>query len=189
MLIRKSLKIVLESLSNISVIGVSDNEKEVMTSFKDHLPDVILIDIKMPMSDRLKMITAIKRLNPSQKIIILTTFEEEAYVRFALHAGADFFILRDVKPQILIKGIENLNQFDTLIPQDMATKVLKLTYDQDKLKDSIRLTSQEKDLITDLSKGLTPKDISKKLLTSTAMVRFYISRLFFGACHHPNFVE
>ena len=87
-LIRESLKIILDMNNDIKVVGVADNGRKVLDLIKKTLPDIILMDIRMPELDGVHCTKAVKEKFPDVKIIILTTFDDDEYVFYALKFGA-----------------------------------------------------------------------------------------------------
>jgi serine/threonine protein kinase, bacterial len=97
-LIRKSLKIVLESMSDFKVISLAENGSEAVHLCEKKLPDIILMDIQMPVMDGIQATSQIKERCPESRVIILTTFEDIDHVRDALNSGAEGYIIKAVDP-------------------------------------------------------------------------------------------
>ena len=124
-LIRKSLRIVLESIADVKVISLAENGEEAIQSCESQLPDVILMDIQMPVMDGVQATEKIKERWPEVKVIILTTFQDITFVRNALNAGAEGYILKAVEPQFLIKGIELVYHGGSLVSPPLRRKFSK----------------------------------------------------------------
>ena len=93
-LIRESLKIILDMNSDIKVVGLAENGNKVLEQIRKNLPDIILMDIRMPEMDGVLCTKAVKEKYPEVKIIILTTFDDDEYVFYALKYGASGYLLK-----------------------------------------------------------------------------------------------
>ena len=96
-ILRKSLKIVIESISDINIIGSAENGEEAIALCERENPDIVLMDIQMPIMDGVMATEEIKKQWPHIKVIILTTFQDIAHVVNALNAGAEGYMLKAVE--------------------------------------------------------------------------------------------
>lgn len=185
-LIRKSLKIVLESLSEISIAGMAENGKEAIVLCEKEMPDIVLMDIQMPVMDGVKATEEIKKRWPHIKVIILTTFNDINHVLNALNAGAEGYILKAVDPEFLISGIKMVYHGGSLIPQELAREVFQHVHSGDKQtgskevseENSYDLNPQELKVLKLLSQGLSNKAISERMFLSLGTVKNYISNIY-----------
>ncbi|MGG2092205.1 response regulator transcription factor [Bacillus sp. S13(2024)] len=181
-LIQKSLKIVLESMANIEIIGMASNGQEALEICAKMNPDIVLMDIQMPIMDGVEATRILKGKYPFMKVIILTTFQEVHYVSNALQAGAEGYILKAVDPQFLIKGIELVHHGGTLVPQEIAKTIfhsIKSTTEQEQTYNNpYKLSDREIDVLYYLSKGLTNKAIAETLFLSVGTIKNYISIIY-----------
>lgn len=184
-LIRESLRIVLDSKEDISVVATAQNGQEVMQKIREDKPDVILMDIRMPKMDGVQCTKIIKENAPEIKIIILTTFDDDEYVYNALRFGASGYLLKGVSMDELENAIKTVYSGKAMINPDIASKVLKLfsqmaqsendeTIQVDKQAVS-ELTKTEWKIITEVGKGATNKEIADRLFLSDGTVRNYLS--------------
>lgn len=184
-LIRESLRIVLDSKEEISVVGTAQNGQEVMQKIREVKPDVILMDIRMPKMDGVQCTKIIKENEPEIKIIILTTFDDDEYVYNALRYGASGYMLKGVSMDELENAIKTVYSGRAMINPDIATKVLKLFSEmaQSESNDTIQvdknaveeLTKTEWKIIAEVGKGATNKEIADRLFLSDGTVRNYLS--------------
>jgi DNA-binding NarL/FixJ family response regulator len=188
-LIRKSLRIVLESISAVKVIGLAGNGEEAVRLCESNVPDVILMDIQMPIMDGVEATKIIKERWPDIKVIILTTFQDITHVRNALNAGAEGYILKAVDPEFLIKGIELVYHGGSLVPQNLAREVfLSVTESAEhreaqktsnvSVKNPYNLNQQELKVLGYLAQGLQNKAISEMMFLSIGTVKNYISIIY-----------
>jgi len=185
-LIRKSLKVVLESISDISIIGMADNGKEAIDLCEKENPEIVLMDIQMPEMDGVKATEEIKKRLPHIKVIILSTFQDINHVKNALNAGAEGYILKAVDPQFLVTGIQMVYHGGSLIPQELAKEVFQFfrtseekdILDQSPVVNIYELNKQELKILKYLAQGISNKAISEKMFLSLGTVKNYISNIY-----------
>ena len=107
-LLRESLKIILSSNNNIEVVDTVCNGTEVLESINKNIPDVILMDVRMPEMDGVTCTKIVKERYPQVKVIVLTTFDDDEYIYDALRYGASGYLLKGVSMQGLISGINTV---------------------------------------------------------------------------------
>ena len=116
-LIRDSLKIILDMNQNMEVVGVAENGREVLEQVAKVLPDIILMDIRMPELDGVQCTKAVKEKYPGVKIIILTTFDDDEYVFYALKYGASGYLLKGCSVQELTAAIQTVMNGGSILNQ------------------------------------------------------------------------
>ena len=184
-LIRQSLRIVLDSRSEFTVTDAVSNGVEVIQSIRRDKPDVILMDIRMPVMDGVQCTKIVKEGYPDIRIIILTTFDDDEYVYNALRFGASGYLLKGVSMDGLAEAIMTVYQGQAMINPDIATKVLRffsqMASDQSPIHIEDRqveeLTRNEWKIIDEVAKGHSNKEISEILSLSEGTVRNYISTI------------
>lgn len=184
-LIRQSLQIVLQTKPDLTVTDVASNGQEVIQKVRKNLPDVILMDIRMPKMDGVQCTKIIKEQYPKIKIIILTTFDDDEFVYNALKFGASGYLLKGVSMDDLVEAIHTVFNGRAMINPDIATKVLKLFSQMAQTDYSIQvsraneeqLTRTERKIIGQVEAGASNKEIADKLSLSEGTVRNYISAI------------
>ncbi len=184
-LIRQSLQIVLNTKEDMQVIGVASDGQEVIQSVRKNVPDVILMDIRMPKIDGVQCTKIIKENYPDVKIIILTTFDDDEFVYNALKFGASGYLLKGVSMDELANAIRTVYSGLAMINPDIATKVVKLFSQMAKADYSIPidesltkdLTKTEWKIIEQVEFGSSNKEIAKNLNLSEGTVRNYLSTI------------
>lgn len=184
-LIRQSLQIVLQTRKDLQVTDVASNGQEVIQSVRKNVPDVILMDIRMPKMDGVQCTKIIKENYPQVKIIILTTFDDDEYVYNALKFGASGYLLKGVSMDALVEAIHTVYNGRAMINPDIATKVLKLFSQMAKTDYSIQvstaseeqLNKTERRIIGQVEAGASNREIADKLSLSEGTVRNYISAI------------
>lgn len=184
-LITASLAIVLGGEADFEIVGTAENGKVALALTKQLSPDVVLMDIHMPEMNGVDATAQIKSLFPSVKVMILTTFEELGYVRDALAAGAEGYVLKAIHPKDLAAGIRLVHHGGTLITQEIAKQLItqwitpaeKVIEEKSNHKD-FGLTEREVEIVEELSKGLTNREIARKLFLTEGTVKNYISNIY-----------
>ena len=184
-LVRKSLEIILGNQDTIELIGAVSNGQEVIRFIRESLPDIIIMDIRMPKMDGVTCTRIIKDQYPQVKIIILTTFDDDEYIFKALRDGASGYLLKGISVDELITAIHKGYKGSAMINEDIASKVVNLFADIAKSKLYIEvnelgkkdINTTEKKIIALVSQGLSNKEIAGELSLSEGTVRNYLSNI------------
>lgn len=184
-LIRESLKIVLNTHEDLQVIDTVEDGFGVLDSLKRNIPDVILMDIRMPRMDGVYCTKMVKEAYPDVKIIILTTFDDDDFVFSALKFGASGYLLKGVSMDGLYQANLTVVSGGAMINPDIATKVFRLfskmantNYAINVNDDNVReLNKPEWKVIQQVGFGLSNKEIAQKLFLSEGTVRNYLSSI------------
>lgn len=186
-LIREGLKMILSICSDIEVIGEASNGREAVEKLKEFIPDIILMDIRMPVMDGVEAARLIKERYKCIKIIILTTFNEDEYIFEALKNGADGYILKDVKSDEIIKGIKTVYNGNILLQPEVATKVVKALNTVQKVSDGKKpiedgkiieeLTPRELEIAKLVAKGKSNREICDELFLTEGTVKNHLSKI------------
>lgn len=184
-LIRESLKIVLNTHEDIQVIDTAGDGFAVLDSIKRNMPNVILMDIRMPRMDGVYCTKTVKELYPDIKIIILTTFDDDEFVFSALKFGASGYLLKGVSMEGLYQAIKTVISGGAMINPDIATKVFRLFSKMANTNYAIsvndnnvnNLSNAEWKVIQQVGFGLSNKEIAQKLYLSEGTVRNYLSSI------------
>lgn len=182
-LMRDGLKTILELEDNIEVIGTAKDGQEAIEFCKQNLPDIILMDIRMPGMDGVESTRIIKSLYPKVVILILTTFNDDDYIIDALSYGASGYILKDIEGDALIKAINDAYKGSFMLPSDVAIKIAK------RLTKTNVVTPEQKKSLSDFSEreieiakmialGFNNKQIASSLFISEGTVKNYISNIY-----------
>jgi len=175
------LKIILE-LENFEVAGLCTNAKEAIEFLEKRHADVVLMDIRMPVMDGIEGTFNIKVRFPSVRVIILTTFCEEDYIKKSLSFGADGYILKSSDAQHIIDTIHAVLDGKVVIDKEIALFVansLKKDFQNNNINENKlkNLSERELEIARLIAQGYSNKDISKILFISEGTVRNYISSI------------
>ena len=182
-LIRESLKIVLDMNSNMEVIGLAENGLKVLEMLKKNVPDIILMDIRMPELDGVLCTKCVKEKYPNVKIIILTTFDDDEYIYNALKYGASGYLLKGCSVQELTAAIQKVMSGNSILNPNVINKVVKLFNQMAQVNISIEvdendvkeLNNTERNIAHLVGNGLSNKEIAEKLFLSEGTVRNSLS--------------
>lgn len=185
-LMRDGLKVILELEEDIEVVAVAENGKEALDLMMEVMPNIILMDIRMPVLNGVEATKLIKDKYKNVAIIILTTFDTDDLIIDALASGADGYMLKDIEGNSLVESIRSAYSGDTILPAKIAAKLVtrvvkgSLT-EQEKVKETLeefQMTEREKEICDLIVKGLTNKQICEKLYLTTGTVKNYITGIY-----------
>ncbi|MCX8095006.1 MAG: response regulator transcription factor [Caldisericia bacterium] len=179
-LIREGLKALLQMEDGFCVIGEASNGKEAYELYIKLKPDIVLMDIQMPVMNGVEAIKKIKEVDSQAKIIILTTFDDDQYVYDGLKSGALGYILKDISIEKLSETIRIVYEGGALIEPSITKKILselsKIEKPQIKKEALIEeLSLRELEILKLISKGYTNQDIADKLNLSVGTVKNYVT--------------
>jgi DNA-binding NarL/FixJ family response regulator len=178
-LILESLHIVLSMEDDLEIVGLAKNGEEALKDCEQFLPDIVLMDINMPVMDGVAATALIKDRIPATKIIMLTSYKEVEYVLSALSYGAEGYLLKALHPKDLAAGIRVVQAGGTLISQEMAGKLIKSINNAAPAKNNeFGLTAREIEVLHKLASGLRNQDIAEALYLSEGTVKNYISTIY-----------
>lgn len=181
-LIRSGLKIMLETYPDIEVIHQAGNGREAFECCKKEVPDVVLMDIRMPVSTGIEGTKLIKEVYPEVKIVMVTTFQDTEYIVEAMQYGASGYLLKDSSYEAIYDGIKVALSGKVVMDATVSEKLVmqpKVPASSMGKTDisSFGLTEREIELIRLVSQGLNNKEISEALFLSEGTVKNNISTI------------
>ena len=183
-LIRESLKIILSTNNEFEVIDTVGSGKEVVESIRRHIPDIILMDVRMPDMDGVQCTKFVKEVYPEIKVIVLTTFDDDEYIFSALKYAASGYLLKGVSLDELTSAIKTVLQGGAIFNPNVASKVTKIFSEMAKNnivaerihdEDLPNLSDTEWKIIQQVSQGLSNKEIAEILKFTEGTIRNYLS--------------
>lgn len=177
-IVRKGIWMFLSTELSIQMVGEAVDGQDAVRKAKSLQPDVILMDLVMPNEDGIEAIAEIKRCMPSVKIIVLTTFGDEAKVNAAMEAGADGYLLKDADGEELLQAIHAVQEGDMPLHPHVTRHLVK--GDVARHRDTNRaehLTDREKDVLRLVAKGLSNKGIAQVLSLCEGTVKVHVSNI------------
>ena len=181
-LVRAGFRALLDAQDDMKVVGEAVDGNDAVRLVKSLVPDVVLMDIRMPQCDGLE---ATRRIAADEqlaqvKIIILTTFDLDEYIFEALQAGASGFLVKDTEPVELIRGIQAVAQGDALLSPGVTRRLISefanLTRKSVPVPDLGALTEREREVMALVAAGLTNDEIAERLVVSPATAKTHVSR-------------
>jgi DNA-binding NarL/FixJ family response regulator len=182
-LVRSGFKVLLDLEDDITVVGEARTGAEAVELARATRPDVILMDIRMPQLDGIEATREIARTHGLQqvRVLILTTYDTDAYVFEALQAGASGFMLKDAGPAELLHAVRVVAGGDALLAPSITRRIIaQFTADRIATRTSedrlAPLTPREREVLALVGEGMTNEEIGAKLYLSPATARTHVSR-------------
>ena len=188
-LVRGAFVLLVNSAPDLEVVGEAANGAEAVDLVRSLAPDVVLMDIRMPVMDGLAATRAVGELDCATKVLVLTTFDLDEYVFAALRAGASGFLVKDTPPADLLAGIRVVARGDSLLGPS-ATRQLIEEFVRRGVADPggtpvrstppeslAALTEREREVLTLVARGLSNQEIGEELYVSAATAKTHVSRL------------
>ena len=183
-LFRRGLEIVLVTEPDIEVVGEASDGAEAVEKAGESLPDVVLMDIKMPRSSGIEACRAIKDVAPSARIVILTMSDEEEDLFDAIKAGASGYLLKDISLDQVADAVRSVHGGQSLISPSMAGKLLtefaslaRDTEEQPRQVPAPKLTDREMQVLKLVARGMNNRDIAKELFISDNTVKNHVRNI------------
>jgi DNA-binding NarL/FixJ family response regulator len=182
-LVRSGFRMVLEAREDMEVVGEAENGAGALELAARCRPDVILMDVRMPVMDGVEATRRLARTGTSARIVILTTFDSDEYVYEALRAGASGFLLKDVQPAQLVDAVRVVARGEALLAPTVTRRLLDRFAHT--LPDSSRtaptalaeLTERELEVLTLLASGLSNAELAERLFVSETTVKTHVSSI------------
>jgi len=184
-LFRRGLEMVLEEEQDIELVGQASDGAEAVEKAAESLPDVVLMDIRMPRSSGIEACRAMKEAAPSAKIVILTISDEEEDLFEAIRAGASGYLLKDIPLDEVADAVRAVHGGQSLINPSMAGKLLTEFATLAKRDDGERaqevppprLTDREMQVLKLIARGMNNRDIAKELFISENTVKNHVRNI------------
>lgn len=185
-LLRSGLRMVLEDVPGLSVVGEADDGDEAVRQVERLAPDVVLMDVRMPRVDGVEATRRIVEAHPATRVLILTTFDLDEYAFGALRNGASGFLLKDVPPAELVSAIRAVATGDAVVAPSVTRRLLDAFADRlPDLNDphghaprrSDALTDREREVLVEVAHGLSNREIADKLYLAEATVKTHLGRV------------
>lgn len=184
-LVRSGLVLILGGGEALEVVAQAANGWDGLAAVTEHRPDVVLMDIRMPVMDGIEATAAIAARPEPPKVIVLTTFDADEYVLRALAAGASGFLLKDTAPEDIVAAVRKVAEGEPMLSPSVTTTLIQQVTarrsperSRSALARMDRLTERERDVALAVGRGLSNAEIAQTLYLSVPTVKAHIGRLF-----------
>ncbi|MCM2677263.1 response regulator [Alkalicoccobacillus plakortidis] len=176
-MVRKGLIYFFEAIPEIEIVGEATNGQEAITMYERFLPDVVLMDVDMPVMNGIDATAQLLKRWPNARILIVTSFSDQDYVIPALQAGAAGYQLKDVEPEELVETIKAVHKGESKLHPQVMKHVLSHVSEDTTKKRLATLTEREIDVLKEISTGQSNKEIAETLFISEKTVKTHVSNL------------
>ena len=180
-LVRAGFRALLDAQPDIEVVGEAGDGVAATELAATAVPDVILMDVRMPKRSGIEACLAIKEAVPSAKIIMLTVSDEEADLYEAVKSGASGYLLKDSSIEEVAQAIRVVNEGQSLISPSMAVKLIdefkQMSKPEREQGPALRLTERELEVLRLVAKGLNNREVAKELFISENTVKNHVRNI------------
>jgi two-component system NarL family response regulator len=171
-------QVVLEGLgamigrqSDMTVVGEANNGLEAVELWRAHRPDVALVDLRMPVLDGVGVVTQVRLMDPTARVVILTTYDTEEDIYQGIRAGARGYLLKDARRNEVLDAIRRVHAGETLLSPNVTAKLAQRVTDE-------TLTDRERAVLTLLSAGKSNRDIGSEIHIEESTVKSHLKSIF-----------
>src|SRR5258706_2566086 len=169
--VREGLVSLVKRKADMTVVAEASNGREAVDLWKEHRPDLVLLDLRMPELDGVGAIKEIRQLDPNAHIVVLTTFDGDEDIYRAIKAGAKGYLLKDVPREALMDSIRRVHAGETCVPVHLAAKLAERVSGE-------TLSSREIDVLKLMAHGKSNKEIGSALFISEGTVKSHVKAIF-----------
>jgi DNA-binding NarL/FixJ family response regulator len=178
--VREGLRAILKSCKEIEVVGLAGDGDEALQIIPSVKPDVVLMDLKMPVMNGIQATHHIRTQYPDVRVLVLTTYDADQWVFDAIRSGAAGYLLKDTPRDGLIAAIKGTAEGKTHVDPNVAGKLF-VQVSKTPAEDTTvtaSLSEREREVLSLLARGLSNADIAARLFLSEGTVRNYVSAIF-----------
>ncbi len=177
-LVRDGLRLILDVEDGVEVVGEAKDGREAVALVGELAPDVVLMDVRMPVLDGLAATREVVASGSSTRVLMLTTYDEDTYLYEAIHAGASGFLLKDSRREQLVGAIRTVAAGDAVLHPELTRRLLD-RFGRGPAPDGVpgrlhSLTDRELEVLRCVARGLTNAEIAAELFLSEATVKTHL---------------
>ncbi len=184
-LVRAGLRMVLSSATDIEVVGEAVDGVQALAAVREHRPDVVLMDIRMPQMDGITATAALRRLDAPPEVIVLTTYQADEQVLGALRAGAAGFLVKHTPPADIVDAVRVVASGEAMLSPSVTRTLLSHFADagaSDRRRAAAQrlgsLTEREREVALAVASGASNAEVAASLFVTEATVKAHVSRVF-----------
>ncbi|WP_354637921.1 response regulator transcription factor [Kitasatospora camelliae] len=189
-LLRMAFATVLEAQPDMAPVGEAADGDQAVRLARELCPDVVLMDVRMPGTDGIEATRQVVEVSPGSRVLILTTFDLDAYAFAGLHAGASGFLLKNTRPEELLTAIRNVAAGDAVVSPRITRRLLESfrphlpdgsggarTVRSEHDERLARLSAREREVLVQVGRGLSNTEIAATLYLAEATVKSHLGRI------------
>jgi DNA-binding NarL/FixJ family response regulator len=169
-LLREGISAMIKSQPDMVLVAEASNGRDGLERFREHKPDVTLMDLRLPDMNGIDVMIAIRTEFPEARIVILTTFEGDVEIHRALEAGARGYLLKNMPPKDLLDGIRQVHAGKKRIPPEIVAQLAEHLSDEG-------LTAREVEVLREVAGGNRNRDIAERLFISEETVKVHVKHV------------
>jgi DNA-binding NarL/FixJ family response regulator len=169
--VRAGLSAVITEQSDLELVAEAENGARAVALFREHRPDVALMDLRMPVMDGVEAIRTIATEFPDARILALTTYEGDADIRRALEAGASGYLLKDMLLTEVLTAVRAVHRGERVIPIAVAARLAEFPERSD-------LTEREAEVLQLVARGLSNKEVARAIGRTDETVKIHLKNAF-----------
>jgi NarL family two-component system response regulator YdfI len=179
-IIREGMRLIFDTIPKLDLVAEAENGEEALVQVDTHLPDVVLMDLQMPVMDGITAIEILRKTHPEIAVIILTTYKENDLLLRGLKAGAHGYLLKDTDRQTLINTIQAAARGETLLKPEILQQALSYQSEKPGLEKELEnpLSERELEVLQMVAEGARNKEIAYKLGITERTVKAHLSHIF-----------
>jgi DNA-binding NarL/FixJ family response regulator len=178
---RDGLKVGLSADENFDVMLEADNGEELLEALNTSMPDVILMDLKMPIMDGMEATKEIRKLYPDIKVLVVTMYDDDKFIIHLMEIGANGYLLKNAEPEEICKAIycvtENGYYFNDLVNKALLKKLVMKNHIKPSFNTDVELTERELEVLKMICEEKTAAEIGKEIFLSPRSVEGIRQRL------------
>ncbi|HEX9032097.1 MAG TPA: response regulator transcription factor [Streptosporangiaceae bacterium] len=180
--VRMGFTAMLDSQPDMAVVATAQDGQQAVRLARQFEPDVVLMDIRMPVLDGIEATRQLRAAQPAPKVLVLTTFDLDDYVYDALRAGASGFLLKDATPEEILAAVRVIGAGEALLSPSVTRRLIAEFASRVKLtapSELDRLTPREREVLLLIAAGLTNAEIAARLCLAEQTVKSHVSSVLF----------
>ncbi|WP_406641757.1 response regulator [Amycolatopsis sp. WGS_07] len=185
--VREALAVMLDLAEDVTVVATATNGAEAVEAARQHQPDVVLMDLNMPVLDGAGATARIRETQPGTAVLVLTTFDDDESILAALQAGASGYLTKEADRTTILHAVRTAVQGQAVLSPEVQRRLLALAAKPAApAEPDLGLTAREREILGLIGDGLRNPEIAAKLVISEATVKTHINNLFAKAGFHSR---